>query len=149
MSWPTHQVREQLSPRTIRHTTATHLLRSGVGIYTIRAWTLEKMEDWSRALNDYVKAVALGSHEAHDLANCGRVRCHLGEYEAAIEDYTRALQRPSPEAVLYAERGNAYLALKRFPPALQDFRAALKLDGSLRSALGPLIAQCDGAGPPK
>jgi tetratricopeptide (TPR) repeat protein len=118
-------------------------------IYTIRAWTLEKMEDWSRALNDYVKAVALGSHEAHDLANCGRVRCHLGEYEAAIEDYTRALQRPSPEAVLYAERGNAYLALKRFPPALQDFRAALKLDGSLRSALGPLIAQCDGAGPPK
>jgi site-specific recombinase XerD len=28
----------QISPHTIRHTTATHLLRSGVDINTIRAW---------------------------------------------------------------------------------------------------------------
>lgn len=27
-----------VSPHTIRHTTATHLLRAGVGINTIRAW---------------------------------------------------------------------------------------------------------------
>ena len=30
--------RKQVSPHTIRHTTATHLLRSGVDINTIRAW---------------------------------------------------------------------------------------------------------------
>jgi integrase/recombinase XerD len=29
---------KQISPHTIRHTTATHLLRSGVDINTIRAW---------------------------------------------------------------------------------------------------------------
>jgi site-specific recombinase XerD len=29
---------KQVSPHTIRHTTATHLLRSGVDINTIRAW---------------------------------------------------------------------------------------------------------------
>jgi integrase/recombinase XerD len=28
----------RISPHTIRHTTATHLLRSGVDINTIRAW---------------------------------------------------------------------------------------------------------------
>ena len=28
----------RVSPHTIRHTTATHLLRSGVDINTIRAW---------------------------------------------------------------------------------------------------------------
>ena len=32
--WPTKRV----SPHTIRHTTATHLLRAGVDINTIRAW---------------------------------------------------------------------------------------------------------------
>jgi site-specific recombinase XerD len=31
-------VRKRISPHTIRHTTATHLLRSGVDINTIRAW---------------------------------------------------------------------------------------------------------------
>ena len=31
-------VRKRLSPHTIRHTTATHLLRAGVDINTIRAW---------------------------------------------------------------------------------------------------------------
>ncbi|MCI0366354.1 MAG: tyrosine-type recombinase/integrase, partial [Phycisphaerales bacterium] len=29
---------KQVSPHTIRHTTATHLLRAGVDINTIRAW---------------------------------------------------------------------------------------------------------------
>jgi integrase/recombinase XerD len=31
-------LRKRISPHTIRHTTATHLLRSGVDINTIRAW---------------------------------------------------------------------------------------------------------------
>jgi integrase/recombinase XerD len=31
-------VSRPISPHTIRHTTATHLLRSGVDINTIRAW---------------------------------------------------------------------------------------------------------------
>ena len=31
-------LRKQVSPHTIRHTTATHLLRAGVDINTIRAW---------------------------------------------------------------------------------------------------------------
>jgi site-specific recombinase XerD len=30
--------KKQVSPHTIRHTTATHLLRAGVDINTIRAW---------------------------------------------------------------------------------------------------------------
>lgn len=29
---------KKISPHTIRHTTATHLLRSGIDINTIRAW---------------------------------------------------------------------------------------------------------------
>ena len=32
------KAKKRVSPHTIRHTTATHLLRSGVDINTIRAW---------------------------------------------------------------------------------------------------------------
>lgn len=37
VSLPTRAAK-RVSPHTIRHTTATHLLRSGVDINTIRAW---------------------------------------------------------------------------------------------------------------
>jgi site-specific recombinase XerD len=36
-AWPSVD-RKRVSPHTIRHTTATHLLRAGVDINTIRAW---------------------------------------------------------------------------------------------------------------
>ena len=35
--WPS-LAKKRVSPHTIRHTTATHLLRAGVDINTIRAW---------------------------------------------------------------------------------------------------------------
>jgi len=39
-SWATQQTiaAKQVSPHVIRHTTATHLLRAGVDINTIRGW---------------------------------------------------------------------------------------------------------------
>ncbi|HEV3028415.1 MAG TPA: hypothetical protein VG457_12630, partial [Planctomycetota bacterium] len=101
------------------------------------------------SLEDYEKAITLGSTEAHDYANCGRVRSHLKDFAGALDDYTRALERSAGDPTIYSERGRAYLALRKFGQALEDFKSAVKLDAFLKNPLGPLIAECEAAGPPK
>ena len=54
-----------VSPHTIRHTTATHLLRSGVDINTIRAW----LGHVSLTTTNVYAEVAL-EMKAKALANC-------------------------------------------------------------------------------
>jgi tetratricopeptide (TPR) repeat protein len=117
--------------------------------YSIRGWALEKSEDWTRALADYRKAVALGSDEAADHANCGRVRVHQGDFEGAIEDYTRAIQRGAADAVLFTERAKAYLALKKYSLGLDDFKSAIQRNPSLKGSLEPLMTECEAALLPK
>ena len=57
--------RKRISPHTIRHTTATHLLRSGVDINTIRAW----LGHVSLATTNIYTQVDLEA-KAKALANC-------------------------------------------------------------------------------
>jgi integrase/recombinase XerD len=58
-----------VSPHTIRHTTATHLLRAGVDINTIRAWlghvSLETTNVYAE-VDLAMKAKALASCEVHE-----------------------------------------------------------------------------------
>jgi integrase/recombinase XerD len=57
--------KKRVSPHTIRHTTATHLLRSGVDINTIRAW----LGHGSLATTNIYAEVDL-EIQAKALANC-------------------------------------------------------------------------------
>lgn len=59
-------LRKRISPHTIRHTTATHLLRSGVDINTIRSWLGHVSIDTT---NIYAETDL--EHKAHVLARCG------------------------------------------------------------------------------
>ena len=59
-------LRKRISPHTIRHTTATHLLRSGVDINTIRSWLGHVSIDTT---NIYAETDL--EHKAHVLAHCG------------------------------------------------------------------------------
>jgi integrase/recombinase XerD len=60
---------KRVSPHTIRHTTATHLLRSGVDIITIRAWlghvSLETTKVYAE-VDLEMKAKALANCEAEE-----------------------------------------------------------------------------------
>lgn len=62
--------RKRISPHTIRHTTATHLLRSGVDINTIRSW-LEHVK--LETTNIYAETDLLT--KARALAKCGPGGC--------------------------------------------------------------------------
>ena len=57
-----HEAAKRVSPHTIRHTTAVHLLRAGVDINTIRAWLGHVSLDTTHAEVDMeMKAKALAS----------------------------------------------------------------------------------------
>jgi integrase/recombinase XerD len=59
-------LRKRISPHTIRHTTATHLLRSGVDINTIRSWLGHVSIDTT---NIYAETDL--EYKVHVLAHCG------------------------------------------------------------------------------
>jgi site-specific recombinase XerD len=59
-------LRKRISPHTVRHTTATHLLRSGVDINTIRSWLGHVSIDTT---NIYAETDL--EQKAHILAHCG------------------------------------------------------------------------------
>jgi integrase/recombinase XerD len=80
---------KQVSPHTIRHTTATHLLRAGVDINTIRAW----LGHVSLATTNVYAEVDL-EMKAKALANCevaGQVGGRPWKEDAGLMDFLRAL----------------------------------------------------------
>jgi site-specific recombinase XerD len=80
---------KRVSPHTIRHTTATHLLRSGVDINTIRAW----LGHVSLATTNVYAEVDL-EMKAKALANCeieGKTSGRPWKEDAGLMDFLRAL----------------------------------------------------------
>ncbi len=81
--------KKRVSPHTIRHTTATHLLRSGVDINTIRAW----LGHVSLTTTNVYAEVDL-EMKAKALANCeveGKKNCRPWKQERGLMEFLRAL----------------------------------------------------------
>ena len=80
---------KRVSPHTIRHTTATHLLRSGVDINTIRAW----LGHVSLATTNVYAEVDL-EMKAKALANCeveGKTSGKPWKEDKGLMDFLRTL----------------------------------------------------------
>lgn len=80
---------KRVSPHTIRHTTATHLLRSGVDINTIRAW----LGHVSLATTNVYAEVDL-ENKAKALANCevhGRKTSRPWKHDKGLMQFLRLL----------------------------------------------------------
>jgi hypothetical protein len=85
-----------VSPHTIRHTTATHLLRSGVDINTIRAW----LGHLSVATTNVYAEVDLET-KAKALANCEVKEDEpkkAWREDKGLMEFLKTLQRPSAAA---------------------------------------------------
>ena len=68
---------KRISPHTMRHTTAVHLLRSGVDINTIRAWLGHVSLDTTHVYAEVdldMKAKALASVDITDLPTGARIK---------------------------------------------------------------------------
>ena len=80
---------KRVSPHTIRHTTATHLLRSGVDINTIRAW----LGHVSLATTNVYAEVDL-EMKARALAHCeveGKKKTTPWKEDRGLMDFLRTL----------------------------------------------------------
>jgi len=79
---------KRVSPHTVRHTTAVHLLRSGVDINTIRAWLGHFSLDTTHVYAEVdmeMKAAALASVDIKGLAGTEPRRTHLPSLMAFLK----------------------------------------------------------------
>jgi integrase/recombinase XerD len=79
---------KRVSPHTVRHTTAVHLLRSGVDINTIRAWLGHVSLDTTHVYAEVdmkMKAAALASVDIKGLAGSEPRRTHLPSLMAFLK----------------------------------------------------------------
>jgi site-specific recombinase XerD len=82
---------KRISPHTMRHTTAVHLLRAGVDINTIRAWLGHVSLDTTHVYAEVdldMKAKALASVDIADLPNA---RARSPEKLATIMNFMKQL----------------------------------------------------------
>jgi integrase/recombinase XerD len=81
--------KKRVSPHTIRHTTATHLLRAGVDINTIRAWLGHVSLNTTNIYAEVdleMKAKALATCEVH-----GSAPSRYWKKDAALMQFLQSL----------------------------------------------------------
>jgi protein O-mannosyl-transferase len=108
-----------------------HALEATSDNYVIqenRGAAYAKLGNYSRAIEDYDRAIEINPQYSEAYNNRGVAYGKLGNYRRAIEDYDRAIEI-DPECVLsYVYRGAAYLELANPGQALSDYDRAIAID---------------------
>ncbi|MDE2469964.1 MAG: tyrosine-type recombinase/integrase [Bradyrhizobium sp.] len=105
-------LKKQVSPHTIRHTTAVHLLRSGVDINTIRAWLGHVSVDTTNIYAEVdleMKAKALAHSEIPGLTPSTKMR--FSDQAEGDLGASRGPSRTKPRGI--SEQGEGYLGPSR------------------------------------
>ena len=106
--------------------------------YNYRGILLFKMGNLDGALQDYNKAIALGTNIALDLDRAQHLGLNSsalffnravvfqkkGDYESAIKDYDQVLFIDPSSSKAYSNRGVAKIGLRQFKAGIDDLRVA-------------------------
>lgn len=87
--------------------------------------------DFSGALADYDKALALDPEAPEAYLGRGNALAQQGDYDAAIEDYSRAIELNPSDATGYFNRGSALANQGHYAEAIADFETYLQADDVL------------------
>jgi tetratricopeptide (TPR) repeat protein len=98
--------------------------------YGHRAYALEGLQEFERALADANQAIALGSASAEALFRRGDIYKNLHEPNPAIDDFSAAIRLDPKVPVYFVDRSNVYLDKHDYDHALSDIDEALRLDPS-------------------
>ena len=75
--------------------------------YYNRGCAKDELKDFTGAIDDYTKAIELGSNNASEYLNRGLAKYELHFFQAAIEDYNKAIEIEPNKSTAYFGRANA------------------------------------------
>ncbi|MCX7878008.1 MAG: tetratricopeptide repeat protein, partial [Ignavibacteria bacterium] len=84
---------------------------------------------FTRAVEDYKKALSIYRKDVHTLYNLANAYEQLEMYREAIETFSKAISIDDSNYESYFGRGNCYYHLEEFSKALRDYEKAITLFG--------------------
>lgn len=88
-----------------------------------------KKDDFTKALENYQKAIAISPTYGKPYSNIGMVLVKTGDYAQAVNYFTRTIQlEPKGSGITFTNRGYAYMRLGRQADALADYDHAIAVD---------------------
>jgi tetratricopeptide (TPR) repeat protein len=88
-----------------------------------------KKDDFTKALENYQKAIAISPSYGKPYSNIGMIMVKKGDYAQAVDYFTRTIQMdPKKSGITFTNRGYAYMRLGREADALADYDHAIAVD---------------------
>ncbi len=84
--------------------------------------------DYSGAIQEYSKAIAVNSNSLTSYFNRGLAKMQLNDYPGAIVDFTSYLELNSTKEEVYSLRGKCKMELEDFAGAMRDYNMAIKIN---------------------
>lgn len=92
-----------------------------------------RLEEFSLAIIDFKRAIALDPNNSKAYNNLGLVYEHMHDYDSAIVCYTKSIELNETEHVVYFNRGVSYMYMDDFVGAIEDFSQAILLKDDVGS----------------
>lgn len=83
--------------------------------------------DYSQAIRDFTRAIALASGNYEYYSNRGSVFMTIHDYEKAIKDFSQSLELNPNSVVAWFNRGESLRAMEKYKEALDDYNKAVKI----------------------
>lgn len=93
--------------------------------YSERAYVNLQKGNYSKALEDYDKAIALDKKQPDYFLNRGLIKEKLHDTQGAYSDYTTAIRLQSNYGMAWLNRGNLLAKLGRLNDAIEDYSVAI------------------------
>ncbi|RTL96509.1 MAG: tetratricopeptide repeat protein [Hyphomicrobiales bacterium] len=112
--------------------------------YFYRAGALDDKQDWTGAIADYDKAIALDPKRTSALFNRGTDWSNKGDDDRAIADFNIVISLEPSASDAYSSRGLAFLRQGKIEAAMLDFQQAIEADpqnGDAHTGLGTALSK--------
>jgi tetratricopeptide (TPR) repeat protein/S1-C subfamily serine protease len=96
--------------------------------YSSRGAIYDELKEYSKAITDYDKAIAINPEYEDAYYNRGITYYTLQDYSKAITAYDKAIAINPEFALAYSNRGGAYDELKEYSKAIADYDKAIAIN---------------------
>jgi tetratricopeptide (TPR) repeat protein len=98
------------------------------GYYNNRGNLLDEMQQYTEALADFNKGIALDKKSGSLYYNRGSLYSKMKNYQQALQDLVQAQKLGIEDEKLYLSLGNTYKGLEKYPQSLAAYRSVLAIN---------------------